>query len=76
MGKVKAIFPADDFEHVLKQAGQELEFGIIIGWDKEDGEFSAFAGGTDNGRRPVAKDWLWLVEEFKHKLISGDYYEG
>lgn len=76
MEKVKLIFPADDLDHVLKQAGQELEYGIVIGWDKESEELSAFAGGTDSGRRPVDKDWLWLIEAFKSKLINGDYHDG
>lgn len=74
--KIAQIFPADNFKSVCDNAGKEIEFGIIIGWDKDLGELTVFGGGTDDGRRPASKDWLWLVEVFKARLLAGDYNEG
>ena len=73
MSKVVSIFPANDFAVVCDGAKKELEIGIIIGYTKE-GTLEVFGGGLLDGKQPVAKDWLWLVETFKSKLINGDYY--
>ena len=74
MAKVKSIFPANDFKVVADNASKEIEVGIVIGYDKE-GELCVFGGGLLDHRQPVAKDWLWMVEAFKLKLIDGDYSE-
>lgn len=72
LSKVKNIFPANDFDHVMEQAKGEYEYAIIIGYDKE-GYLDVRAGGLNSGRQPTAKDWLFAVEQFKRKLLSGDY---
>lgn len=72
MSNVKNIFPANDFSIVANSAAKEIEVGIIIGHTK-DGELSVFGGGMLDGRQPTQKDWLWIVESFKAKMIAGDY---
>lgn len=72
LSNVESIFPANDFEVVAKHAIKEVDVGIVIGYDTA-GNLCVFGGGLLNGRQPVAKDWLWLVETFKQKLVNGDY---
>ena len=70
---VKSIFPANDFRVVAEAAVKDIDVGIIIGYTK-DGDLSVFGGGMIGGRQPACKDWLWMIEAFKQKMISGDYY--
>ena len=70
---VEHIFPADDFFVVLDNA-KTIDIGIVIGYS-EDGQLLVYGGGLLDGKRPTAKDWLWMVETFKQKLIAGDYAE-
>lgn len=72
MQKIINIFPANDFSVVAKNAAAEIEAGIIIGYDK-DGYLCVFGGGLIDRKQPVCKDWLWMVETFKNKLINGNY---
>lgn len=72
MSKVSSIFPANNFEVVADSAKEEIEVGIIIGYD-EHGRLCVYGGGMMGNRQPVAKDWLWLVETFKRDLLAGDY---
>lgn len=72
MSNVVDIFPANDFKVVAENAAKEITHGIVIGYDNE-GRLIVFAGGLDDGRQPVAKDWLWIIEQFKTKLLRGDY---
>jgi hypothetical protein len=74
MGDVKSIFPADSFCVVAENAKEEIEHGIIIGYDHE-GYLSVFGGGLNDGKRTTQKDWLWLIEQFKRKMLQGDYSE-
>jgi hypothetical protein len=74
MDNVVYIFPANEFSVAAENAGSELKCGIILGYD-EDGEFLAYGGGILDGRQPLNKDWLWIVETFRQKLINGDYAE-
>ena len=69
---VRSILPANDFKIVASRAAKEISAGIIIGYS-EGGEICTFGGGLLNGRQPISKDWLWMVEAFKHKLMAGDY---
>ncbi len=69
---VKYIFPADDPNVMLENAKDEIECGLVLGYDHE-GHLVAWGGGTSSGRRPVHKDWLWLLETFKNKMLNGDY---
>jgi len=69
---VESIFPANDFSIVAGTASKDIEAGLIIGYD-EHGNLSVFGGGLIDGKQPVAKDWLWLIESFKAKLINGCY---
>ena len=73
MSNIINIFPANSFAHVAKNAGEELEIGLIIGYNTE-GEMLVYGGGLLEGKQPVCKDWLWLVESFKTKMINGDYH--
>lgn len=74
MGNVVNIYPANDFKVVCDEAAKEITCGIIIGYDNENLVLT-YCGGLIDGKQPVAKDWLWLIEEFKHHLMSGDYFE-
>lgn len=69
---VVQIFPADDFASVLDEAKAEISCGLVLGYD-EDGQLVAYGGGMIDGRRPVSRDWLWIVESFKFNLVSGKY---
>jgi len=73
MSNVVPFFPANDFKAVAETAAKELTTGLIIGY-AADGEMLVFAGGLLDGKQPVCKDWLWLVENFKTKMIAGDYH--
>lgn len=71
MGEVTRFYPANAAEkadNVLEQAIGVYDQVVIIGWDKT-GTLDARAtlGLKDGG------DLLWLIEVFKHKLMSGDY---
>ncbi len=75
MGDVVSIFPANDFKVVANNAGEAIEVGIIIGY-APDGGLTIFAGGLLDGKQPTGKDWLWMIETFKAKMLNGDYAEG
>lgn len=71
MADVVKFYPKDaalDPDNVLEQAMGDFSEVLILGWDK-DGNLDARAtlGLKDGG------DVLWLMEAFKHKLMSGDY---
>lgn len=71
MAEVIKFYPADaakSADNVLEQAIGVYDQVIMIGWDN-DGNLDARAtlGLKDGG------DVLWLLETFKHKLLSGDY---
>lgn len=72
--KVQSIYPADDFNNVLQNSMDNYEFAIIIGYDN-NGYLDVMGGGMNSGARPTAKDWLFLVECFKAKLVNGDYVD-
>lgn len=74
MDNVVSIFPANDFAIVADNAKTEIEVGLIIGYS-ESGELTAFGGGMIDGRQPTCKDWLWMIETFKAKMLAGDYYD-
>ena len=67
------MVPSHD-HFAAKNAGEELVAGLIMGYDK-DGDFLVYGGGMLDGKRPVSKDWLWMAETFKAKLIDGDYFD-
>lgn len=69
--KFYAADAAKSADNVLELAAGVYDQVLLLGWDK-DGNFDARAtlGLKDGG------DILWLVETFKHKLMSGDYIEG
>lgn len=71
MSEVVKFYPADaakDADNVLEQAMGQYSDVLVIGWGK-NGEFDARAtlGLSDGG------DCLWLIETFRHKLMSGDF---
>ncbi len=74
MDNVISIFPANSFKVVADNASKEIEVGIVIGYT-EDGKLSVFGGGLIDGKQPTCKDWLWMVETFKQKMIAGDYHD-
>ena len=71
MADVVKFYPqnaAENPDNVLEQAIGDYSEVLILGWDK-DGNLDARAtlGLKDGG------DVLWLIEAFKHKLMSGDF---
>tara|TARA_R110002049_G_scaffold127881_6_gene285065 strand:- start:4235 stop:4459 length:225 start_codon:yes stop_codon:yes gene_type:complete len=72
LSNVTSIFPANDFNQVLDNAKDEIECGIIIGYD-ENGNLTVYGGGLLDGAQPLTKDWLWMVAAFQNKLLNGDY---
>jgi len=74
MDNIVSIYPANDFKTVCDNAASGLTCGIILGYDDEN-NLIAYGGGMVDGKQPAAKDWLWILEEFKHHLMSGDYFE-
>ena len=71
MADVVKFYPKDaatDPDNVLEQAMGGFSEILILGWDKEGNlDARATLGLKDGG------DVLWLMEAFKHKLMSGDY---
>jgi hypothetical protein len=69
--KVVKFYPKDaakNADAVLEQALGRYDQVLVIGWDKE-GLFDARATtGLKDGA-----ECLWLVESFKHKLMSGAF---
>jgi len=74
MAVVESIFPANDFRVVADNAAKRIEFGLVIGYDS-GGSLRVYGGGLMGGKQPTAKDWLWMIDTFKQKLIAGDYSE-
>lgn len=75
MAEVVKFYPANAAEHadnVLEQAAGQYDQVLIIGWRKDDGMLDARAtlGLKDGGAV------LWLIEAFKHNLMSGVYAGG
>lgn len=72
MAEIVKFYPADaakDPDNILEQSIGEYDQVLIIGWNK-DGSLDARAtlGLVDGG------DFLWLIEKFKHNLLSGVYH--
>jgi hypothetical protein len=68
--KVVKFYPKDaakNADAVLEQAVGHYDQVLVIGWDKE-GLFDARA---TTGLKDA--ECLWLVESFKHKLMSGAF---
>lgn len=69
--KVVKFYPKDaakNADNVLEQAVGRYDQVLVIGWDT-DGNFDARATlGLKDGA-----ECLWLVEVFKHKLMSGEF---
>lgn len=58
----------DNPDAILKKATGELKTVLLIGYDA-DGNFYARSSICDGG------ELLWLVETFRHKLLSGEFQE-
>ena len=73
MAEVVKFYPqnaAEKADNVIEQAMGLYDQVLIIGYD-HDGKFDARATlGLKGGG-----DVLWLIETFKHKLMSGDFGE-
>ena len=70
--KITKLWPANSAKNpdaVLEQSQGEFDYVLIIGWDKEGCLDARSNLGLSNEQA------LWLVEEFKFKLIHGDYDE-
>lgn len=64
------FYPSNASENpdlVLEQAIGQFENILILGWNKENGLLDARAS------RGMGGDILLLIEQFKYKLIRGDY---
>jgi hypothetical protein len=71
MAEIKKFYPKDaakSADNVLEQALEVFDEVLLIGWNK-DGNMEARAtlGLKDGG------NVLWLIEKFKHNLLSGQY---
>ena len=66
---IRELVPAYNSDTVLKEALGSYENCLILGWNKE-GEFE-----VRGSMGITSKDYLWLVELFKYRLINGDYSE-
>jgi len=68
-GEVVKFYPKDaakSADNVLEQAMGQYDQVLVIGWNR-DGDFDARATlGLKDGA-----ECLWLIEVFKHKLMSG-----
>lgn len=71
---VHQLIPCNDFNNVLESAKDELESGLVVGYDS-NGIMKVYGGGLINGKQPVAKDFLWLAATFQQKILNGDYSE-
>lgn len=70
MGDVVKIFPhgaAMDPDEVLERAKGQMQNVLVIGYD-QDGSLDVRA---DLGLS--RREMIWMVDNFKHKLLSGDY---
>lgn len=70
MSKIIKFYQKDAAKNpdvVLEQAIGKYNSVFIIGWDKED--ILDVRATLDLN----AKELMWLIELFKHKLLSGDY---
>lgn len=74
MSKVENIFPANDFDHVVECAKGNYESAMILGYDK-NGVLDVRSGGLISGKQPTVKDWIFMIEVFKTKLLNGDYQD-
>ena len=72
MANIKKLHPERDVDTVLENAKGQFEFALVLGYDRE-GFMLAYGGGVNDGKDPLAKDWLFLLEQFKIKLVKGDY---
>lgn len=67
--KIVEMFPSISPDVVLEAAKGEYQSVFVIGYDN-DGNLDPRASKNLNG-----KDVLWLMEQFKAKLMNGDYSE-
>ena len=58
---------AKDPDNVIEQALGEYESVFMVGYDK-DGRLAARASTNIS-----QSDILWLIESFKHDMLSGEY---
>lgn len=72
MNNIENIFPSNEFDYVMDCARDNYESALIIGYDK-NGCLDVRGGGMISGRQPTMKDWLFMIEAFKLKLMNGDY---
>lgn len=67
---VKPILPALSADPVLQKAIGMYQSVVVCGYN-EAGEFIAQASMNLRGH-----EILWLLETFKHKLITGEFAKG
>jgi hypothetical protein len=67
MNVVASILPAMSADPVLENAIGKYQSVVVIGYDPE-GQLQAAA--SLNLR---SHEILWLIESFKHKLLSGEF---
>ena len=64
---VNILGAAQDPDVVLDEAKGEYESVLVMGWSSEGSLDVRASLNLTN------KDCLWLVEQFKHNLLHGDY---
>lgn len=67
MNNVVEFKTAHNPDHVLQQAVGDYETVLIIGWDHNGGLDARASTNVDK------RECLWLVQQFTHKLMNGDY---
>lgn len=69
IGKYLGLDNGISADEVLKKAKGCYSDALIIGYDKDGALDVRSSSCLDH------KDCLFLIELFKHKLLTGDYYE-
>jgi len=67
VNNVELLYPADNPDIVLDEAKGEYESVFLMGW-REGGELDVRASTNI-----TKKDILWMLEDFKSRLMAGDY---
>lgn len=62
--------PAHDPDTVLENAKGHFESVLVLGYSKDSEVIEAYAS-----LNLTAAQIFFLMEQFKHKLLNGDYYD-
>lgn len=74
MANITKLIPKNglpDIDKVLELAKGEFEDALVIGWTKGEDSILGFRTSSIF----THADLLWLIEQFKIKLLNGDYLD-